>query len=346
MKISLIFLILNTVCLAQILRIPNTEFNPRKYICYTADEEILIDGVPDKIQWSKSPWSEEFVNIRGNDSEKPVYKTRMKMLWDADYLYLAAELEENNITAKYQCHDDTLVYENNFELFIDPDGDTGKYCEIELNALNTVWDLFLVHPYRDEKKSAISAWDLKNIRTAVHLYGTLNVPGDKDSIWTVEAAVPWKSFLEITDISLPPKNGDQWRINFCRTEWINNKPEFWSWSPQGLVNMHYPEMWGYVQFSDKKVGTEMTGFINRPEDAAKWYLRRVYYAMRIYYNNHGRYTDDFEKLSLKEMKIPGFISPAKIEFTSDSFEAFIISENNSAKISIDEQGLISFKSLN
>lgn len=33
------------------------------------------------------------------------------------------------------------VQDNDFEVFLDPDGDNHNYYEIEINAHNTVWDL-------------------------------------------------------------------------------------------------------------------------------------------------------------------------------------------------------------
>jgi hypothetical protein len=54
--------------------------------------------------------------------------------------------------------------------------------------------------------------------------------------------------------------GDSWRMNFSRVEWqiessgqqyrkVPRKPEDnWVWSPQGLINMHVPDRWGYVEF--------------------------------------------------------------------------------------------------
>jgi hypothetical protein len=57
-----------------------------------------------------------------------------------------------------------------------------------------------------------------------------------------------------------PLPGESWRVNFSRVEWqvetagkaykkVPGKPEDnWVWSPQGLINMHVPEHWGYVTF--------------------------------------------------------------------------------------------------
>ena len=46
-------------------------------------------------------------------------------------------------------HDSVIFQDNDFEVFIDPDGDNHNYYEIEINALNTEWDLRLPKPYRD-----------------------------------------------------------------------------------------------------------------------------------------------------------------------------------------------------
>ena len=46
-------------------------------------------------------------------------------------------------------HDAVIFHNNDFEVFIDPDGDTHNYYELEINALNTVWDLFITKPYRE-----------------------------------------------------------------------------------------------------------------------------------------------------------------------------------------------------
>lgn len=57
------------------------------------------------------------------------------MLWDDNYLYIGAVLEEPNVWADITKHD-AIVYNNpDFEVFIDPDGDGQNYFEIEANAI-------------------------------------------------------------------------------------------------------------------------------------------------------------------------------------------------------------------
>ena len=66
------------------------------------------------------------------------------MLWDDDYLYIAAELEEPHVWATLTQHDAVIFHDNDFEVFLNPEGDSHLYAELELNALNTTWDLLLL----------------------------------------------------------------------------------------------------------------------------------------------------------------------------------------------------------
>ena len=263
--------------------------DPRGYVCHRARQPIVIDGKLDDAAWADAPWSEPFVDIEGDAKPAPRYRTRMKMLWDDQCLYVAAELEEPHLWATLTEHDSIIFLDHDFEMFLDPDGDTHNYCELELNAKNTTWDLFLTKPYRAGGK-ALHAWEILGLKTAVHLDGTLNDPRDVDRGWTVEIAWPWKGLKEVTSVPIPPKDGDQWRVNFSRVEWdlevvdgkyrkIKDRPEHnWVWSPQGVIEMHRPERWGYLQFSTAKPGT--APFRPDPERHIRDGLQRVYEAQR------------------------------------------------------------------
>lgn len=56
------------------------------------------------------------------------------MLWDDNYLYVGAVLLEDDIKAKLSQRDTIIYYDNDFEVFLDPDGDGQNYFEIETNA--------------------------------------------------------------------------------------------------------------------------------------------------------------------------------------------------------------------
>jgi hypothetical protein len=231
---------------------------PKRYECRRAARELRIDGRLNDSQWKNAPWSDYFVDIEGSAKPLPRFRTRMKMLWDDKYLYIGAELEEPDIWATLTEHDSVIFRDNDFEVFLNPSGDTKNYFEFEINALNTGWDLFLPKPYRQGGK-ADNSWEIPGLKTAIHIEGTLNDPKRKDQRWWVEIAMPWSAFQERSGFGRP-KPGDEWRINFSRVEWrtevvdgkyrkLPGKEDNWVWSPQGVINMHVPEKWGYVKFA-------------------------------------------------------------------------------------------------
>ena len=328
---------------------PKGPFDPRFYVCYKAQKPITLDGKLDDGSWKKAEWTESFVDIEGLNKPRPRFRTRVKMLWDDRYFYIAADLEEPAVWATHTERDSVVYEDNDFEIFIDPDGDTHKYCELEINALNTVWDLLLLKPYRDDSESAVSAWDIDGLITAVSVNGTLNNPKDKDKGWTIEAAFPWAVLREIVPKKKErPDPGDQWKVNFSRVEYsvttaegryvkardpasgIPYAEDNWTWSPQGVINIHYPEMWGFVQFSDKVVGKGEELFEDALEEPVKWALRRIYYRERACRDANGSYTTDLAALGLgsdKALRVGGWIYPPMIQTTETLFEAVYQNED-------------------
>ena len=59
----------------------------------------------DEGDWKKAPWTTDFVDIEGDAKPTPRFHTRAKMLWDDNYLYIGAELEEPDVKATLTKHD-------------------------------------------------------------------------------------------------------------------------------------------------------------------------------------------------------------------------------------------------
>ena len=74
--------------------------NPRTYVCYRTDGELKIDGKLDEASWRKAVPTASFVDISGEGFPTPKYQTTAKMLWDDEYLYVGAILEEDDIKAR------------------------------------------------------------------------------------------------------------------------------------------------------------------------------------------------------------------------------------------------------
>lgn len=326
---------------------------PRQYICYKTDTPLIIDGCDNETAWKLVPWTDDFCDIQGCEQTKPRFRTRAKMLWNEQYLYVFAQLYEPHVWANLRQRDTIIYHDNDFEVFVDPDGDTHHYYEFEMNALNTQWDLLLTKPYRD-RGTYINAWDYDGLKTAVHIAGTINNPADIDTCWTVELAFPLKSYAD-SGIHNPPHAGDQWRINFSRVEWqtviengkyskVKNKetgkplPEDnWVWSPQGVIDMHRLETWGFVQFSDYMAGKGTDEFRPNPDEALKMQLRELYYKQRNYYNAHKQFAQ-----TLNELDIPKTYAHIKfrVHSSAQAYELTLKSSFSSCIWHINEAGRV------
>jgi hypothetical protein len=335
---------------------PQIPFAPRHYVCYRASAPVHVDGKLDEQSWKKAQWTDTFVDIEGDLKPFPLQTTKAKMLWDDNFLYVGAEIHETNLWATLRQRDTVIYRDNDFEVFIDPNGATQPYYETEINALGTVWDLLLRAPYRDVGKAAINAWDIKGLKVGVSLQGTLNNPADVDTGWTAEIAFPWNVLGEAAFSGAPPQDGTQWRVNFSRVEWRTkiehgtyiketdpktgeSLPECnWVWSPQGLINMHYPEMWGFVQFSTTNAGEGNVDFVWNPVETLKWNLRLVYYAERQYLIDHGSFSDDLTNLDVRLLSPAESSLRPRITVTPNMFESIISTADGKTNVHIAQDG--------
>lgn len=147
---------------------------------------ITIDGLLNESAWEETPWSEDFVDIEGaRHWSQPWFATKVKMRYDDQFLYVGAYLEETAVWANVTQRNDVVFADNDFEVFVDADGSTHNYKELEVNARNTTWNLLLNRPYRDgghENSTRVDpefGFDMfgKGLTSAVFMRGRPNDPG-------------------------------------------------------------------------------------------------------------------------------------------------------------------------
>ena len=335
---------------------------PLQYTTYQTNGPIHIDGKLKEASWDDAEWSDYFVDIEGSKKPVPPLQTRFKLLWDSQFMYIAAELQEPAIWATLKKHDDIIFYDNDFEIFIDPDGDTHNYFEVEVNAFNTIFDLFLPRPYRNGGIPLVN-WDVQQLRSAVSIMGTINQVKDTDKKWLVEMAIPLHS-ISIGEKVQVPKNGTSWRINFSRvqydteiidgayvkkTDTITHRKlpaHNWVWSPQGVVNMHMPERWGYLLFSTQKIGSPKITLPLPAAEAYKKYLWLLFYKQQQYRFQHQQYATELSQLTFpSEIEVTGLNCHIVLEATGLQYTAIIQPIPGNEKWQIDLEGKIN-KSVN
>jgi len=166
------------------------------------------------------------------------------------------------------------------------------YYEYEMNALNTTWDLLLNKPYMDVGKPH-DDWEIPGAKTAVQ------VSRHAQSIRRYRPGVdggnrvPLESPFRNARHTGPPAEGEQWAHQFLARrmagdrsmavmqKFPNTPEDNWVWSPQGVVDMHRPEMWGLVQFTslplENKIEVESI-----PGKTAREIALEIYYSQRVF----------------------------------------------------------------
>ena len=223
------------------------------YTCLRTREPIQPDGVLSRAAWKNAPRSPRFVDMVTGDPG--YFDTRAAALWDDKNFYVAFWIEEPFVEAALTERDSLIFNENDVEVFIDG-GDC--YYEFEINALNTVYEVFFV--WRDALQTgsrfdvpefdvrqrnaltfggnydreaqtfwrgthprglrwAFLDWDFPGMHSAVKVDGKINDRSSVDRGWTVELAFPWTGMKWLANgRALPPRDGDVWSMFFGRFE--------------------------------------------------------------------------------------------------------------------------------
>jgi len=345
----------------------------------------FLDGDLTKDVWNDVDFSDLFDDIRGekyapsNDRPNGRCQTRFKAVWDDDYLYIAAILESDFETQAHFEERNSPIFQrdSDFEIFVDPIGSNHNYKELEVNAINTIWNLMLNQPYADGGKefSARIAqpgdnryYEVYHQKTATKLLkGALNDPNGS-ATWSIEVALGFKDIMAyinnniVGDVS--PRVGNMMRINFSRVE--REGAINWTWQPQvvwdpmnhrysGYVNMHLPDAWGYIVFGDKKspdhgdkndaeIGTLYNGISTLPRDPS-WPGRlaamNVYYAQKAFSGQHnGTYAGSIDEM--KDLLDEAIIRPFQIQIKleNDGFFATVSGNPDSSDVTITNNRLL------
>ncbi|MRG97376.1 hypothetical protein GF068_36435 [Polyangium spumosum] len=214
-------------------------------------ETITIDGKLDEPAWGKAADTGPFVDVStGAPNPRIPVQGRARIVWDDQFLYVGFDVKDATIRGGFPTDalDPHLWERDTVEIMIDPDGDGDNkdYYEIQVNPQNLVFDSRFDDygkPYGGPAGPfGHQAWSA-GLESAVVLRGTIDDDKDKDEGYTVEAKIPWKSFLKAK--ASPPASGDVWRMNFYAMQ--NNGGV--AWSPiLGMGNFHRASRFGRVKW--------------------------------------------------------------------------------------------------
>jgi len=217
----------------------------RKIIeCRRWQGKLVLDGKADEAAWKHADVVTEFAPYWLK--RKARTKTRARLLWDDQYLYFHAEMEDHDLFADVKEHDGALWNNDVFELFFKPSDSGPGYYEFEVNAANAILDMY--QPSRGS--GGFLRWGKAHqfhLKTAVHLRGTLNVRTDVDEGWSVEGKIPWSDFHHTGGA---PKANANWKGTLCRYDYSTRfkTPELSSTAPLSRPDYHYYEDYHQIKF--------------------------------------------------------------------------------------------------
>ncbi|MEX1363069.1 MAG: carbohydrate-binding family 9-like protein [Nannocystaceae bacterium] len=156
--------------------------------------------------------------------------------WDAEALYVGAEIVDPDVWSEYPQRDDPLWNQEVFEVFVFGDDRRRDYLELQVSPRGTVFDARFER-YRKGEPAWNGQW-----RSAVELRGTLDQRRDRDEGWSAELAIPWSEICEHTEVRCPVAAGRTLRLNAFRFERPRGAaPVGLAVSPPLVPDFHAPE---------------------------------------------------------------------------------------------------------
>ncbi|HAQ20905.1 MAG TPA: hypothetical protein DCR40_16980 [Prolixibacteraceae bacterium] len=171
--------------------------NPDKeLICHYTKNPIKIDARLDEKEW-ESARSVTLQDSRERSDTKAIIRT----LWDEQNLYLAFQVQDNDLRAKQSVLDHPQLYLDDMVEFLIDTGNDKDSC---WNVDDVIYHINILGQKKDDRGTencmTNPGWN-GSARYAVHLFGTLNDTTDTDIGYDLEISISWKE-LETKPVSL------------------------------------------------------------------------------------------------------------------------------------------------
>jgi hypothetical protein len=213
-----LFFFLSFSCFSQEVFSPIT---PRKeFLPLKIERSLKADGHLDESEWQKAPSVALDFQVEPFQGRKASFSSSVKMLYNQQFLYVAAILKDTIGKKGYRApnlkRDYQFVENDLFGIAIDGFNDRRNALVLQSNAYGAQRDL---HAF-DDRQFDID-WDgLYRVRTH-----------RSDSAWVAEFAIPWQT------LRYPKTDGTKvqdWGVNFFRVRRASNELAVWSPHPRSM----------------------------------------------------------------------------------------------------------------
>lgn len=213
------------------------------YQVHRAPSKIIVDGRLDDAAWKQAPGAELLFPW---DQPGAKQRTSVRLLWDDEHLYAGFDCQDADVVAHFDHRDDPTYRDDAVEIFLNPNPKQNFYYGLEMNARGTLYDYFYAWP-----QLLLKRIDFSGVQLATHVRGTLNMTADADTGWTLELAIPWRNFEELTK-TLPPARNSEWTANLNRWDGVDPKRRLsvWADTKTERPTPHQPARFGKLIFID------------------------------------------------------------------------------------------------
>jgi hypothetical protein len=204
--------------------------------------------------WDLSPWSAaetahvDWFHPRSSD-HRPV--TDMRMLHDADALYVRFRVQDRFVRAVTTTYQGPTCRDSCVEFFLEPLPGRG-YFNFEFNCIGAALLYFVEDPTiidgRFARFTPVPADLFSQVTVGPALAGPISteIPGPLE--WSIGCRVPWSVFESYLG-PLGAQSGKTWRGNFYKCASELSHPHWAAWSPVGdQLNFHQPARFGTIDF--------------------------------------------------------------------------------------------------
>ncbi|MBN2312221.1 MAG: carbohydrate-binding family 9-like protein [Candidatus Hydrogenedentes bacterium] len=185
---------------------------PEPYACRLAAGPIAIDGKLDEAAWAKADAITEW-HIFQPEGAECLFPSKVRLLWDKEFLYVAFEYEDIDIWSYSNEADSELWRGDVAELFIKPSRENPIYYEFVMAPNGTLYDGW--YPSRGAGGYyRFKDW-ASNAKVATQVNGTDGDPSDDDQGYVVEVAFPMALFPDWAQ----PTPGMEWTFGAFRYDY-------------------------------------------------------------------------------------------------------------------------------
>jgi hypothetical protein len=177
--------------LIKLIEAAKTWPQPGVYKVAKTTKPPVIDGKLDDLAWTQSTvWTTVYPF---NKTEEGGPKTTWYVTWDDQCLYFAFDCTDTDVVAAEHRRDGPVYSDDCVEMFILPDFMTRTYWEIVVSPNGSVFDSMECKKINQWGADLDVAQNIKGLKHAQTVRGTINKSDDRDEGYVVELAVPFQS---------------------------------------------------------------------------------------------------------------------------------------------------------